>query len=506
MLIRKDSPNQWDSRYDDYLHDESRRIGTASSISFPRSEDEVAAVVREAHMRAECITVQGARTGIVAGAVPLDGCILSLSRMKSVGGIKLDERTGEWGMTVQPGVLLSEVREAATAKGLFFPPDPTESSASIGGMAATNASGALTFAYGPMRCWIDSLRLVLSDGSLIALRRGENYARGRLFEMATEDGRVIEGQLPTYQMPSVKSAAGYYVTDDMDMIDLFIGMEGTLGVITEIGLRLIPRPPAINGLVLFMPSEDAAIALVRAIRGQSFIGLHPVAIEFFNSNSLDLLRRMRLSTTAFSNIPALKPYYHTAIYVEFHGDSEDSVESDAMKAMELAVDLGGSDEDTWYGDDHVVLQSLKDFRHAIPEAVNLLIGERKLTYPDLVKLGTDMSVPDACLESIFSMYNTGLREYRLESVIFGHIGNNHLHVNILPRNMEEYARGSSLYMKWAGQIVSNGGSVSAEHGIGKLKTSFLELMYGADSITEMRALKSLFDPDMLLNSGTLFAL
>jgi len=266
----------WDSQYEDYLRDESRRIGTADSISFPTSEAEVVEIVKQVLARNGTITTQGARTGIVAGAVPQGGHILNLSRMNAIGEITRDEATGERRLKVQPGAILADLNKIVEAEGLLFPPDPTEDTASIGGMVACNASGAMTFHYGPTRNWIESLRVVLSDGDTIRLRRGDNRARGRSFSLTTESGRVIQGDLPAYQLPKVKSAAGYYAADDMDMLDLFIGMEGTLGVITEVELKLIPLPGAINGLTIFLPSEDAALKLVRTLRGEPVEGFEPI--------------------------------------------------------------------------------------------------------------------------------------------------------------------------------------------------------------------------------------
>lgn len=497
----------WDHDYDDYLHDESRRTGTADSISFPRSEDEVVEVIREMRAAGKPVTVQGARTGIVAGAVPQGGHILNLSRMNGIGEIRRDGEKAF--ITVQPGAALDMVREVITRENLFFTPDPTETSASIGGMAANNASGAMSFHYGATRCWVESLRVVLSDGSVLHLKRGENFATGRSFSVTTENGKTISGHLPSYKMPGVKSAAGYYVADDMDMLDLFIGMEGTLGVVTEAELRLIPRPEAMVGLTLFLPTEVAALALVRVLRGEDVEGfvspaMRPVAIEFFNSDALDLLREMRSESTAFSEIPVLKPHYHTAINIEFHGASEEELEEAVMQVMEAAMELGASDEDTWYATTEREMEPLKAFRHAIPEAVNLLIGERKKTHPELIKLGTDMSVPDRYLEQVIGMYDSDLESAGLESVVFGHIGNNHVHVNILPRDMSEYEKGKALYLSWAERVVALGGSVSAEHGIGKIKAPFLKMMYGEECIAQMRELKKLFDPEMILNPGNLF--
>ncbi len=486
----------WTKEHEDYLRDESRRIGTADSISFPTSEAEVIEVVKAVRAQGGVITTQGARTGIVAGAVPHGGHILNLSRMNRIGEVNGDS------IIVEPGAILDNIREAIEGSGLFFPPDPTESTASIGGMVACNASGALTFHYGPTRNWVQAIRMVTSNGDVIALRRGQCVARGRSFFLTTEGGRTISGDLPTYALPNVKSAAGYYVADDMDMLDLFIGMEGTLGIITEIELKLIPRPGAINGLTVFLPDEESALKLIRILREESEV--RPVAIEFFNHDALDLLRRMKSESSAFEKIPALKPEFHTAIYTEFHADSDEEIEEPIMALMESIMELGGSDEDTWYATNERELEPLKAFRHATPEAVNLLIDRRKRDCPELTKLGTDMSVPDDRLEEVIAMYDADLAANGLESVVFGHIGNNHVHVNILPHSMDEYDKGKALYLGWAQQIVGWGGSVSAEHGIGKIKVPFLRMMYGDEAVTEMRALKSIFDPDSMLNPGDLF--
>ncbi len=499
----------WSSEYEGFLRDESRRAGTAESISFPTTEEDVVAVVQAMHARGVPVTTQGARTGIVAGAVPQGGHVLNLSRMNAVGQCRQDAETGEHYITVQPGALLTAVREVVERQGLFFPPDPTETTASLGGMIAANASGALTFAYGPTRTWVQALRVVLADGSVLALRRGQCLARGRHFTLRTEAGREITGTLPAYPPPATKSAAGYFVAPGMDLVDLFIGMEGTLGVVTEAELRLLPRPPAVVGLTAFLPSEEAALTFVRFARGEAACDLaglstRPVAIEFFNSDALNLLRRMKADNPAFAGIPALKEHYHTAVYLEFHGESDEALEDAVLDVTEAMLALGASDEDSWFATNARELAPLKAFRHATPEAVNLLIDQRRRTVPTLTKLGTDMSVTDADLEWVMALYREGLRAAGLESVIFGHIGNNHVHVNILPHDMEEYDRGKALYLSWAGQIVARAGSVSAEHGIGKLKVPFLRLMVGEEGIAQMRALKQVLDPEGILNRGNLF--
>ena len=186
---------------------------------------------------------------------------------------------------------------------------------------------------------------MLSDGDMIRLMRGENHAQGRSFSLTTEAGRVIEGRLPGYNQPNVKTAAGYYVADDMDMIDLFIGMEGTLGVITEIELRLIPRPPAINGLTMFLPSEEAALKLVRVLRGEEVEGFEPAAGAPRRHRVLQP-RRAGPAAPHEGRLPRVREDpgaqadFHTALYTEFHGESDDELEEAVMQVMEAITALG----------------------------------------------------------------------------------------------------------------------------------------------------------------------
>ena len=294
----------WNEGHQDYLHDESRLCGKADSIALPADEEEVRRVVSWVSAAGGGLTIQGARTGIAGGAVPLGGCILNLSRLN-----KIDSNPdGEPRLRVGPGVSLDEVRATLEESPFFFPPDPTESSASIGGMISTNASGALSYFYGPTRKWVEALRVVLADGSRLTLRRGQRFAAGRTFTLVTEEGREIGGQLPSYRMPGVKNAAGYYVDDDMDLLDLFIGMEGTLGIITGADLRLMPRPAARCGLTAFLPSREAALLVVRRARGEAAGGqpgllTRPVAIEYFNHDTLALLRRMKADGKGAEGLP-----------------------------------------------------------------------------------------------------------------------------------------------------------------------------------------------------------
>ena len=503
----------------DYLRDESRKAGLAEAIAFPQNVTDLAAIMREAAALGLAVTVQGARTGISAGAVPDGGVIVSLIKMDHILGMRTDAQ-GHTFLRVQAGLPLIALRRALQSdaiqafapdplgdhspqtSGFFFPPDPTETSASLGGMAACNASGACSYAYGPTRNHIEGLTVVLADGDTLTLQRGHDFASGLHFSVATGCGRTIAGELPDYVMPSVKNAAGYWVRPDMDLLDLFIGNEGTLGVIAEVELRLTRRPHKTLGVLCYLAAEPQVLDLVEALRSHAREARpHTlVAIEYFDPGALKLIRASAPLTSL--RLPAHRPHWACALYVEWALASDENTPEPLMERLLTAC--GGHTDDTWVAADAPSLEKIKAFRHAVPEQVNAIIRDRKRLYPELTKLGTDLSVPDDKLRHVIRLYREDLATAGLEHVIFGHIGNNHVHVNILPRNMQDYAVGKNLYRKWAEQVVTWGGSISAEHGVGRLKKELLAVMYGSRGIEAMRVLKTRFDPAVRLNPGRLF--
>ncbi len=524
--------NTFIKMYGEYLRDESRLVGNAESIVFPKSEAEIISSVKEMSRKNIQITTQGARTGLAASAVPYKGHIINLSKMNKVTGARYDEKMDRFFITVQPGVLLSELRKYISNKSFnandwdeqsvnalkymeknqwFYSTDPTETSASMGGIASCNASGAKSYRYGSARDHITGLRVVLADGDVLDIKRGQYIAGGdSKFRLVTEGGREIKGQLPKYKMPDVKkNTSGYYNMPEMDMIDLFIGSDGTLGIISEIEVELNKAQKADWGATIFMPDEDKSVDLVRAIRHEITVDninlkLNPSAIEFFSHNALCMLREQQKTNAAFSNIQEIKESYHTAVYIEVESDSDDVVWTEIEKLGDVINGLGGDEDDSWVAYNPANLEKLHYFRHACPECVNMQIDNIKKTDSRITKLGTDMSVPDNKLKAAMKMYNEGIGENHLTAVIFGHIGNNHLHVNIIPQNMYEYEKGKSLFLIWAEKIAAMGGAVSAEHGVGKLKVPFLKKMYNEEELNEMRKLKKLFDPAQIFNRGTIF--
>ena len=520
--MRQGLVNEMAEEYLEYLKDESRTVGMAESISFPKNEGEVVRIMQQMYLQKCPVTIQGARTGLAAGAVPKEGHVMNLTRMNGIGGMRRDEE-GYYYLRVAPGLALSELRKKIEQKNLwhstwseeskgaydvfskgpeqFFSPDPTETSATIGGMVACNASGARSYFYGPIRRYVTGLRVVLSDGQTLSLRRGESTARGHSLCLVTEQGTERNISLPRYRMPETKNASGYYVHENMDAIDLFIGSDGTLGVLTEIEIKLLPMPPVVWGVTCFFHREEEAVACVDPVRSTM---TDVAAMEYFDGDALKILRKQKETGTVFAQLPEIPARMQAALYVEFHCQSEKEAMEQLLQTGICVEAAGGRRTDTWVARVDVDRDRLMFFRHAVPESVNMLIDQRKKQYPGLTKLGTDMAVPNEHLAAIIKTYREALQRQGLESAVWGHIGNNHLHVNILPENQEDYEAGKIIYAQWAEEVTRLGGAVSAEHGVGKQKSHFLEVMYGKEAVMEMVSLKKSLDPEGLLGRDNLF--
>jgi D-lactate dehydrogenase (cytochrome) len=304
----------------------------------------------------------------------------------------------------------------------------------------------------------------------------------------------------------VKNAAGYYAMDNMDLADLFIGSEGTLAITSAIELGLRRKPKFIYGVTVFFGKEEDALDYVLLVRGDRArrLPVKPVAIEYFDPGALSFIGRICEEHEAFRHIPRAPQAAAAAVYVELHDNAQGTLDDALAALQDLITECRGDENTTWIATNEKELDALVGFRHSLPEAVNMRIASIKKDYPGITKLGADMSVPDERLRDMYDTYRRGIERERLESVIFGHIGANHLHVNVIPKTAEEYERGKALYQKWAKTAVAFGGSISAEHGIGKLKVALLREMYGTKGVQEMRAVKELFDPKYVLGRGNLF--
>jgi D-lactate dehydrogenase (cytochrome) len=333
------------------------------------------------------------------------------------------------------------------------------------------------------------------------IERGKVLAQAGKFEIVLSDGTTVEVTVPSYKMPETKNAAGLFAKPDMDLIDLFIGSEGILGVITEVELGLNKMPEDIMTVMAFFKSEDDAVNFVYDIRAPDT----PVPmnfLEYFGPNALEMIKEKAAS--AGITVPAMGDDTKAIVFFEF-SYTDETMEDMVMGLEEILNKHNTSSESSWAGMDRSELQKMKTVRHFVPETVNATIAMRKAEYHEVHKIGTDMAVPDEALRDYLKFYRDTLEAQGMEYVIFGHIGDNHLHVNMLPRNNEEVHQGMNNYMTFAKRAVELNGTVAAEHGIGKLKRDFLVAMYGDKGIEEMQAVKRALDPKWLLNRDNMIS-
>jgi FAD/FMN-containing dehydrogenase len=411
------------------------------------------------------LAIAGAGTGVTGGRVPRNGWIISTERFQ-----KLEISSGA--ARAGAGVALTDLHTAAANSKQFYAPDPTETSAWVGGTLATNASGSRSFRYGDSRRHTLALRVMLADGSVHEWKRGDR----------------VDFPFDPLPVPDTsKHTAGYYLRPDMDWVDLFIGSEGTLGIIIEAQLQLLPAPRELLTGVVFFPSDETALDAVDAWR--SVAGLR--MLEYFDGAALALLR------TRFSETPA-EAGAAVLIEQEVASQSELSDETDAwldrLEAGQAMID------ESWFAANAADRERFRKFRHAVPEMVNDIVRQN-----GCLKMGSDFAVPQARNREMLAYYRHRLRaEFPGQYVIFGHIGDAHVHANILPRSGPEADRARNLMIEFARKAVELGGTVSAEHGLGKHKRHLLEIQFTPQEIDRMRAVKRRLDPQGLLGRGNLF--
>lgn len=478
---------------DEYLYDESRMPGgNAESVFFPENINELSGLVSHLYSLKKPFTVYGKGTGITGASVPFGGVVVSLEKMNKNKGLFFCESYGKHFLRLEPGITLAEIRDSL--KDLFYPVDPTEMSASIGGTVATNASGACSFKYGATRKWIKSLKIVLPDGSVAHIERGKCLADSNGY--INFSGKKIK--IPDYQMPGCKNAAGLYSCKEMDIIDLFIGSEGILGIVAEIEIWLEKKLPTVS-FIVFFNDESKAFEFVSTLRSCS---RKPEFIEYVDSFGLEMLKKRSIADPASLNIPPLPDDSKAGIFFDMMYDDDQLLEVLEITEKMLAGTKGFTG--SFCAWENIEKERIKFFRHALPETVNSFISEIKRDYSDIHKLGTDIAVPHEKFNEINSFSKSVLMESGLKFVSFGHIGESHIHFNIIPQNYDELEEGKRIYGILASKAVELGGTVSAEHGIGKLKHKYLEIMYGLKGIDEMKRIKKCFDPEFLLNRGNMF--
>jgi len=504
-----------------YLEDAAHyHGGHAAAVAFPCSEGEVAALVR-AHARVLPI---GAQSSLTGGATPMGDLLLNTTRLADI------VRVGAAEVRVQPGVVLSTLQDALARSGRYYPPAPTYTGACVGGTIATNASGAATFKYGSTRQWVTALTVVLASGDVLDIERGQVKADSHGFFEIEAAGTVRRVPVPALRMPDVpKRSAGYFAAPAMDLIDLFIGSEGTLGVITEATLELVASAPNTCVALVCCPTEDTAVALVQTLRHESIEtrrtadarGVDVSAIEQMDRRCLEMLRedgedhkhqiRFREGTAMVLLVQIELPADVTAerAFEQIAAAGEAGAPDTAMTRFCRLLERAGVLDDTEMAlpGDRRRAQQFFDAREAVPSAVKHRIGVAKQAVdPSIEKTAADMIVPFDRFAETLASYHEGFRRRGLDYAIWGHISDGNVHPNVLPRSVGEMMAGREAILEFGRAVIDHGGCPLAEHGVGRspMKQELLRRLYGDAGIAGMQAVKRALDPEWKLAPGVLF--
>lgn len=489
-MILKTNPDE----FENFLVDASNFKGNCEAVYFPENVNEIVSIIKEANKNKTKVTVAGNRTGLTGACIPQNGIVIATDKLNKI----LEINQTSFYAIVEPAVLLSDFQKEMKQQNLFYPPDPTETNCYIGGTVATNASGAKTFKYGPTRDYVIGLQVVLPDGEVLDLERGKQTAIDYDLSLTTQSGKNISLQIPDYTFPVVKNASGYFVKPDMDAIDLFIGSEGTLGIITKIKLKLLPQPEDTISCVLFFEEETTALNFLEEARDTSHQNkknnlndnINALALEFFDERALKFLAK------DFSATPE-----NAQAAIWFEQESTADTFDLILEAWNVLMQAHNVNEETaWFAFSDADKEKIKDFRHAISWKVNEYVARNNFR-----KLGTDVAVPDKVFREFYFTLQNWAKQSNIDFVSYGHFGNSHIHLNFLPKNDAEFNEGKKLYKQICEEAIRLGGTISAEHGIGKAKRDYLLMMYGEVNIRKMAALKKSLDPNLVLGIGNIFS-
>jgi len=445
----------------DYLKDASNTMGYCDVVVYPENTNDVVSILIQANTEKDKVTVCGNRTGLAGGSVPTGGIVLSTEKMNRILEINEEEKFA----IVESGVLLSDFLKILKTKKLYYPPDPTELNCFLGGTVATNASGSKTFKYGPTRTFVIGIEIVLPTGDVLVLERGQNFAQKFELSILTANGKNIELIIPLVKSLPTKNTAGYFCKENMDVIDLFIGSEGTLGILTKLKLKLLPAPQMVLSAVIFFNSEDDGLNFIEESRNESYVSrknklqfsIDALALEFFDKYALNFLR------DDFPNIP---DDANSAVWFEQEvGEVSNNQITDLW--ISLIEKHHGDLSNSWIAMNENDKLKFVEFRHRISTKVNEFISVRNFR-----KLGTDFAVPDKELKNFYYQLKNDVIKAELDYVIYGHFGNSHIHLNMLPKNSEEFETAKKLYNNMCLSAINAGGTFAAEHGVGKNKRRY----------------------------------
>ncbi len=431
----------------DFAHDE---LGTVSA--FPDvhilvlTKHEISHVMAYAYKENIPVTVRGAGTGLVGACVPIfGGILLDTSKMNKI--IELDKTNLT--LRVEPGVLLLDIYEHVEKEGLFYAPDPGEKTATIGGNISTNAGGMRAIKYGVTRDWVRGLEVVLADGTI-----------------ETFGGKVV------------KNSTGY------GLKDLVIGSEGTLAIIVEATLKLIPKPlKTVSLLVPFKNREDAITAAPKLIMDHVL----PVAVEFLEKQSLQYSEEFLGKKIPHNNFEAY-------LLLSYDGNNDKAIDEDIEKASKLCLEKYNA-VDVFLVDTEERRSSVWNVRGGFLEAIKSSSDEID---------ECDVVLPRSNISEFLSFVRELSQSLDIRIPYFGHVGDGNLHIYFCKDSMPESIWKEKIekgFKMMYDKAFTFGGLVSGEHGIGYAKKAYMKTLLGENQLRIMKGIKESFDPKNILNPG-----
>jgi glycolate oxidase len=428
-----------------YGHDESDQGDYRPElVVFPKNAAEVQRVVRACNTHRVPLTPVAARTGKSGGSLPIRGGLsVSLERLNRIIAIRPEDLTA----TVQPGVVLGDFQKAVDAVGLFYPPDPNSApNCTLGGNIAENAGGPSALKYGVTRDYVLGLEWVMPTGELLRVGR-----------------------------QTIKGVAGY------DLVGLFVGSEGTLGIATEITVKLIPRPPVV--MTALIPFTDV-LAAARAVNAVLLGGLLPRCLE--------LLDDVALAAVAGKGVP-FPPGAGAVIIAEVDGTTQEGVFADLNLLASIASQHGGLDAQIAVDRDQ--RERLWATRRMVSPALREL---------QKYKFSEDIVVPRSRVPEAIERFKAIGKSLGLTVATYGHAGDGNLHTNVLYRSPQDRPRVELALAQLMEVTVELGGTITGEHGVGIAKKKYLALEQSPELIALQRRIKVALDPAVILNPGKVF--
>ena len=463
-----------DERMTPYLEDVVLK-GDPDAVVRARDLQDIQNILEYCHYHKIPVTFAGGQTSLTGSSVALNGLLIATQKMDHILDISFDHQRKTTMARVEPGIVLGEFQRAVADQGLYYPPDPTSRfEAFLGSTVATNATGEDTFLYGATRHYIDHLKVILATGKILELHRPHG-SRG----------------------DPCKNLGGYSLKKDP--IDHFIGSEGTLGFIAEIGVHLLPASPEWFAGIAFFPHLQAALECVVQLLKNPAIS--PRALELLDHASLDIIKKTQ-------SVPHLPNEEVTAIYFKQEFDDSKNSASFMESWYHLFEEILKKHhaphllEAIIIADHPKQKEEIRQWRHAIPSWINETLRQY---YPDGGgKVSSDWWVPPEHIISMMTEVAEDNRALKIPTVCFGHIGNGHPHINYITHNKKEKEKAKTLVRRHARKAVKRGGGVAGEHGLGKIYRDMLSVQYNSQTIQEMKDLKKYYDPHWILGQGNIF--